>query len=107
HYSVNSAFFSTAVTNGPLTALADGTDGPNGVYTYSGTSIFPSATYNAGNYWVDVVFNQTDTPSVAASAPTNGATNVSVTPSITATFNEGINATTLTSSSVQVLDPSN
>ncbi|HCL83519.1 MAG TPA: hypothetical protein DIC22_06055, partial [Chitinophagaceae bacterium] len=48
----------TAITNNNLTALADGTDGANGVYTYSGgKSAFPSATYNSSNYWVDPVFS--------------------------------------------------
>ncbi len=41
--------------NGPLTALADGAGGGNGVYLY-GAGGFPTQTYNATNYWVDVVF---------------------------------------------------
>jgi hypothetical protein len=39
-----------------LHALADGVDGPNGVYAYGSTSSFPNQTWNASNYWVDVVF---------------------------------------------------
>jgi len=30
---------------------------PNGLYLYGGTSAFPTATYNATNYFVDPVFN--------------------------------------------------
>jgi len=30
---------------------------PNGVFTYSSTSVFPTSSFNATNYWVDVVFN--------------------------------------------------
>jgi hypothetical protein len=30
--------------------------GGNGVYTYSLTSKFPNGSFNASNYWVDVVF---------------------------------------------------
>jgi hypothetical protein len=56
HYSFNSQFFSAAVTNIPLTALANGTS-PNGVYVYGSKSAFPTSTYNSTNYWVDVVFN--------------------------------------------------
>ena len=57
----------------PLHALANGEDGPNGVYKY-GASGFPTATYNGSNYWVDVVFATTvgpDTmpPTVVALAP--------------------------------------
>jgi hypothetical protein len=58
NYAANSSFFTSAVTNGPLTALANGTDGGNGVYAYSG-DVFPTNTYNAANYWVDVVFTPT------------------------------------------------
>ncbi|HEY3016693.1 MAG TPA: DUF4082 domain-containing protein, partial [Nocardioides sp.] len=55
-YAVNGAYFTAAVTNGPLTALASGTDGGNAVYRYGGSPVFPNQTFNAENYWVDVVF---------------------------------------------------
>jgi hypothetical protein len=56
-YSVNENYFTTAVTNGPLEALASGTSGGNGVYAYGASTAFPTNTFNASNYWVDVVFN--------------------------------------------------
>jgi hypothetical protein len=49
----------TAVVNGPLTALASqpsGPNGPNGVYTYSATG-YPANGYENSNYWVDVVLS--------------------------------------------------
>ncbi len=52
-YSTTANGFSSAVTNGPLTAPAAG----NGVYAYGGSSLFPTNTYQSTNYWVDVVFN--------------------------------------------------
>jgi hypothetical protein len=56
HYSVTgSAFSSGPVDNPPLHALATSTS-PNGVYAYSAGSVFPSNTWNATNYWVDVLF---------------------------------------------------
>lgn len=55
-YAFNANYFATAVTSGPLTALATGTSGGNGVYRYGAASSFPTSTYNANNYWVDVVF---------------------------------------------------
>jgi hypothetical protein len=56
HYSADQAFFAASgVDSPPLRALADGEDGPNGVYAYSATSVFPTSTYNSVNYWVDVV----------------------------------------------------
>jgi hypothetical protein len=44
------------VDNGPLHALKDGADGPNGVYKYGATA-FPTLTFNSTNYWVDVLFH--------------------------------------------------
>jgi hypothetical protein len=56
-YAVNESYFATAATtNGPLTALQNGTDGSNGVYRYGAGGGFPSSTYLSSNYWVDVVF---------------------------------------------------
>ncbi len=57
HYSADSQFFQTAgVDNPPLHALANGFDGPDGIYIYSSTPAFPTNSYGAANYWVDVVF---------------------------------------------------
>jgi hypothetical protein len=58
HYAADGSFFATSgVDNGPLHALKDGTSGGNGVYRYGSTSAFPTDTFNATNYWVDVVFS--------------------------------------------------
>jgi hypothetical protein len=54
HYAYTPNGLGTAVTTGPLTALASG-----GVYAYGSTSTFPSNSYNATNYWVDVVYATT------------------------------------------------
>jgi hypothetical protein len=64
HYSADSPFFSgNSVDSPPLHALADGADGPNGVYQYGSASAFPSLTFSSSNYWVDVLFT---TPTVTA-----------------------------------------
>jgi hypothetical protein len=56
NYAVNGGFFtSSGVDNPPLHALANGVDGLTGVYLY-GTGGFPTQSFNASNYWVDVVF---------------------------------------------------
>jgi fibronectin type 3 domain-containing protein len=56
HNSYDKSYFATSgVNNSPLRALANGVDGYNGVYRY-GSSGFPNSTYNASNYWVDVMF---------------------------------------------------
>ncbi|MBV9283633.1 MAG: DUF4082 domain-containing protein, partial [Acidimicrobiia bacterium] len=70
HYSFTSSGFTGAVTNGPLTAAANGTT-PNGVYSYSGQNSFPTDSYNAANYWVDVMFVPTP--------PAGSVTNVTAT----------------------------
>ena len=55
HYSDQSPGFSSGVDNPPLHALANNIS-PDGVYKYSTTSAFPNLTFNATNYYVDVVF---------------------------------------------------
>jgi hypothetical protein len=57
-YAGDNGYFATAgVDNGPIHLLANGESGGNGVYTYGGTSVqFPNSSYQASNYWVDVVF---------------------------------------------------
>jgi hypothetical protein len=61
HYSDSvSAFTAGGVSSPPLSALANSVS-PNGVYTYSTTSTFPTATYKATNYWVDADFEPTPT----------------------------------------------
>jgi Domain of unknown function (DUF4082)/Abnormal spindle-like microcephaly-assoc'd, ASPM-SPD-2-Hydin len=57
HYSANLNYFTKAgVDRPPLHALADGVDGPNGVYLYSSTGGFPINGYESTYYWVDVVY---------------------------------------------------
>jgi hypothetical protein len=55
HYSVTTNAFDSPIDNAPLHALANGTSA-NGVFTYSSTNVFPTSSFNAGNYWVDVLF---------------------------------------------------
>jgi len=57
-YVATANYFTAAVASGPLTAVASG----NGVYSYGGSAtegLFPTNTWNATNYWVDVVFQPT------------------------------------------------
>jgi hypothetical protein len=56
HYSDTAAGFgSGGIANSPLQALAN-SQSPNGVYSYSSSSVFPTSSFNATNYWVDVAF---------------------------------------------------
>ena len=56
NYSADGNYFATAHTNGSLTAPASSTSGGDGLYAYGTGALFPTNTYNATNYWVDVVF---------------------------------------------------
>lgn len=60
HYAGDNNYFATqGVDNAPLHALANGVDGANGLYRYGSGGGFPTSTYQASNYWVDVVFSPT------------------------------------------------
>jgi hypothetical protein len=87
HYAVTAQGLSSAVTNGPLTALANG-----GVYTYSSSTTFPTSAFNGSNYWVDVLFtNPTQPPpSVTSTTPTSMATSVPVSTSLTINLSQQI-----------------
>jgi hypothetical protein len=57
HYSADLHFFQSAgVDEPPVHLLANGVDGSNGVFSVGAASSFPNLTYEAANYWVDVVF---------------------------------------------------
>ena len=58
HYSVTANGFGTAVVSPPLYGVATGVEA-DGVYAYGSTAAFPTNTYNATNYWVDVIFSLT------------------------------------------------
>jgi len=73
-YGVTEGYFSSAHTSGPLTAPSR----RNGVYKYGSASAFPTSTYNASNYFVDVVFRPNAlitgaTPATSSAAPTVAA----------------------------------
>ena len=67
HYSYDTGVFASAgIDSAPLHALANGADGPNGVYRYGSTSKFPNLSWKTTNYWVDLVF-ATATPQLSTS----------------------------------------
>ena len=76
HYASTGNYFASAVSNGPLTAPSSSASGGNGVYLY-GARAFPTQTFGATNYWVDVLF----TASATNAPPT--ATNLSAAESYT------------------------
>ncbi|WP_227028034.1 DUF4082 domain-containing protein [Corallococcus soli] len=73
HYAATSNGFASALAAPPLHAPASGTGAGNGLYRY-GASGFPTDTFQATNYWVDVAFQPNDT------TPPTAPTNVTATP---------------------------
>ncbi|MBI2827252.1 MAG: DUF4082 domain-containing protein, partial [Planctomycetia bacterium] len=52
HFSVNRNYFATPFTSGLLHVPTSG-----GVFKYGATSVFPNQSYQASNYWIDVLFS--------------------------------------------------
>ncbi len=96
HYAYTGAAFASAgADNAPLHALSSPAANGNGVFADGANGVFPNNSYNATNYWVDVVFSNTLTPVVIGTTPAANAQGVSINPVITAAFNEGMNAATV------------
>ena len=88
HYSEDDNYFtSEGADNPPLHALTNGVSGGNGVYAYGTSSVFPSSTWNAANYWVDIVFQPAVVPTLVSIAvtPANATNLVGATQQYTAT----------------------
>ena len=88
HYADTSNGLSSPVMNGPLTAPANG-----GVYAYGAASTFPSNTFNAANYWVDVVYTTASgvvTPTVTGVTPGSGSSGNPGSVAPTATFSQAV-----------------
>ena len=54
-YVSNDYKLNRSITNGTLSILPDGADGPNGVYSYTNSPAFPDSGYQSTNYWIDVI----------------------------------------------------
>jgi hypothetical protein len=108
------------VDSGPLHALshvqAGGNPDPtveetgvgNGVFTYNvtaGAGGFPTQSFKATNYWVDVVFaDPSDAPQVLSTTPAPGAIDVPTNTALTVTFSEPLDSTSVNTSTVQLFD---
>ncbi len=116
NYAATSNFFMTDINNSPLIAPNDGTtyDGlgnrGQGDYNDSGSSRYPTQTYNATNYWVDVSYVaslSSAAPQISSQTPVPNATNVSVGDvDITATFDKPMDGNTINSNTFMVKDAS-
>ena len=95
YYASDAGYFATTSYDAyPLTALKNGTAGPNGVYKEGATG-FPTLTYGAANYWVDVVFANdpgpdTLPPGVVGRSPAPSAIGVRLDAPVSVTFDEPV-----------------
>ncbi len=103
HYAVNRNYFSSAFTSGPLTAIASG-----GVFLY-GSGGFPNQSYQSSNYWVDPLYvvgtpppppQDTTPPTVTSTTPTNNATGIATSATMSVVFSEAMDAATISTSTL-------
>ena len=94
HYSADQNYFASGgVDNPPLHAPQTGVSGGNGVFADGATSVFPTNTFNASNYWVDVMFVPVPTPTSIAVTPANSTLQIGGTQQFTATATYSDNST--------------
>lgn len=109
-YAFEDGFFTGARARPPLLALANGEDGPNGVFKYGGG--FPTSTYQSACYFVDVVFdgdcNAPDAtpPAIASLNPGDGWSGVAASAAVVATFNEPLDPSTVNAATFELRDSS-
>jgi hypothetical protein len=100
HYSASPGYFgNNTATYNQMHAIADGVDGGNGVYSYGSAPSFPANTYNANNYWVDVLWQpgtNAAPPSVTSVTPAAGATGAGLTTVVSATMSTAVDPTSAT-----------
>lgn len=75
YYASNSQYFTAPISNYPITALASVAGSGNGIYHYGTGSAFPTTSYNATNYWVDVNFT-TQAPASGGSGAEDAAATI-------------------------------
>ena len=97
HYAATSEYFYRSPSPGPnggaladappLHAVRNSGTTVNGLYGYGSSSVFPTASYKASNYWVDVNFSPTPAPGqvTGVSASEGGKNSANVTWSAPAT----------------------
>jgi hypothetical protein len=97
-YAYTGTGFSSQQGSSPIFGLASGSSGGNGVFAYGSSSSFPTGTYNATNYWVDAIFNPGSpaAPTVLNVSPGQGSTSVLASASVSATFDQSIDASSAT-----------
>jgi hypothetical protein len=97
NYAFNIDYFGSSpgsVVRPPLRAPQSSVSGGNGVYRYGAGGVFPTGTYGASNYWVDVVF-------VDGTGPTTTTTTSTTTTTTSTTTTTTSTTTTTTTATAQ------
>ncbi|MFN7875747.1 MAG: N,N-dimethylformamidase beta subunit family domain-containing protein [Pirellula sp.] len=98
-YAATSGYFANSRTNGPLIAPASVAGSTNGLYFYGLGGGFPVNSFNATNYWVDVMFSNSladmTPPSIVSRTPSANAVGVTVTSKIKAVLSEAVRPSTI------------
>ena len=102
-YAVTLNGLANQVSNGLLHTVADGA---NGVYNSTRGS-FPSQSYSSSNYFVDAVVapDSGAAPAVFVTSPSDGASGVPQTSSVSASFSRALNPSTINGSSFTLTAP--
>ncbi len=104
-YAASSNGFTVGVDKAPLHALSSAAAGGSGVYRYGASSAFPTETYQATNYWVDVIYGYTTVPdrtppAIASTNPAPGGAGVPIGRTVQASFSEAMDPATVSSATV-------
>lgn len=115
-YVATSAYFASDISNSPLTAKRNsaaldglGNSG-QGAYNASGSSGYPTGSFNATNYWVDVSYigsTSASGPVISAHTPLSNASNVPVTDAVKVTLDQPLDPATIDSNSLVMKDSNN
>ncbi|WP_216207624.1 DUF4082 domain-containing protein [Amycolatopsis aidingensis] len=96
HYAGDNGYFAdSGAAYGGINALADGVEAGNGVYRYGAGGGFPTASWGASNYWVDVIYRNglngdTTPPQITGRTPGPGAADVELNTAVTVSFTEPV-----------------
>ncbi|WP_084176317.1 DUF4082 domain-containing protein [Actinokineospora spheciospongiae] len=106
-YSATGEYFKTSADYKSMHAVKDGAYGSNGLYRYGAGGGFPTGSYNATNYWVDVVWTagangDTTPPTIVSRTPAAGAGDVPLDTTVSVTFSEPVD---LDSAQFSMTDP--
>jgi len=111
HYAFDSAYFEAPRESGPLLAPSSAEAGGNGVFAYGPVSAFPGNTFNATNYWVDVVFEDgppdPNPPTVVSTTPPAGATGVGVGQDVLVVFSKAMDPASIGPATFALRDDGN